>query len=540
MICLLSQTIDQSAETFPDSDAFRCDGEQLTFAQLVTQSDSLARNLIERGVARGDRVGILMPRCLESAVAVFGILKAGAAYVPIDPHTPDSGVRRLLNDCGIRHLIAHRHTAKLVNRLAPDFAGLQVVIGVDHVESFSQTVSWQNAIDSVDARVRLPNATEDDLAYVMYSSGSTGRPKGIMHTHRSGLAYAKLSVLTYEVRPGDRIGNHSPLHFDMSTFGYFSAPLAGATTVLIPEPYTKIPASLSQLMQAERLSIWYSVPAALTQLMDRGVLDQRDLSSLRWVMFGGEPFPPARLRDLMPLWPHARFSNVYGPAEVNQCTYYHVPEAWKNSEFSAVNNRIPIGKIWDNTEGLVLDQNDQPVSPGGTGELVVRSPTMMQGYWNRPDLNAQAFFRQSLPGGFVKTFYRTGDLVTVLDDESYVFLGRLDRQIKTRGHRVELDDVEAALSEFGDVQEAAAYAVRLADGGRRIASAVTARPECHLTADKLRNHLRQILPPYAIPESIHILDDMPRTATGKIDRHFLQRRAESEPAGEVLEQAIDS
>ena len=179
---------------------------------------------------------------------------------------------------------------------------------------------------------------ESDLAYIMYTSGSTGAPKGIMHTHHSGLSYAKLSTQVYDVKPSDRIANHAPLHFDISTFGYFSGPLASATTVIIPDAYTKLPASLSTLMEQEKISIWYSVPLALVQLLHNGVLEARDLSSLRWVLYGGENFMPKYIRSLMALWSNATFSNVYGPAEVNQCTFYHLnmpPES---------DGPIPIGK----------------------------------------------------------------------------------------------------------------------------------------------------------------------------------------------------
>jgi amino acid adenylation domain-containing protein len=374
---------------------------------------------------------------------------------------------------------------------------------------------------------------EDDLAYIMFSSGSTGRPKGIMHTHRSGLAYATLSVDTYGVRCDDCIGNHSPLHFDMSTFGYFSSPLAGATTVLIPEAYTKLTASLSRLIETERMTIWYSVPLALIQLLTRGVLESRDLSPLRWVLFGGEPFPVKHLRALMRQWPHARFSNVYGPAEVNQCTYYHLPpledgaEAGEGAGEGTDTEVIPIGKVWDNAEGLVLDEQDEPVEVGGVGELLIHSPTMMRGYWARPDQNDRVFYRQRRQENLVRTFYRTGDLVRIREDGNLLFLGRKDRQIKVRGYRVELDDIEHMLTTHGDIEEAAVFPVRVVDEIDHLEAAVIPRNGVHPDPQALKSFLSDLLSSYAVPSTIEVVRSLPRTTSGKIDRRQLQAHAEA-------------
>ncbi len=328
MIHLLSQLVDRAAEADAGRDAFRAPGAALTYGELAERSNRLAHLLVDEGVRPGDRVGIFMPRCLESAVAVYGILKAGAAYVPLDPRMPLGGLARLIEDCGISHLIAHDSLTGALERLAERRTGLEAIVGpAGEPGGRLRGRSWADLAGYPAGAPPELATVSDDLAYIMYSSGSTGRPKGIMHTHRSGLSYARLSVETYGVGPDDRIGNHSPLHFDMSTFGYFSSPCAGATTLLVPEAYTKMAASLSQLMESERLTIWYSVPLALIQLLTRGVLGERDLASLRWVLFGGEPFPRKHLDALMSRWPQARFSNVYGPAEVNQCTYYHVPPA---------------------------------------------------------------------------------------------------------------------------------------------------------------------------------------------------------------------
>ena len=528
MIYLLSHILDRSAEQFPDHEAFRCEGQALTYAELSRRANGLAHWLIEQGVQRGDRVGIYLSKSLETAIAVYGIWRAGAAYVPLDPHAPIARTAQAINHCGIRHLVTQKSRRSRLPDLLQASAGehrspLQYVVGLPDDMTLAEVrghCDWA-ALPESDTPPTI-QVMEQDLAYIMYTSGSTGTPKGIMHTHRSGLNYARMAAHTYDLHHGDRLGNHSPLHFDMSTLDYFSGPLVGATTVIIPAAYTKMPASLSQLVQDQALTIWYSVPFALIQLLLRGVLAERDLSSLRWVLFGGEPYPAKYMYALMQHLPQARFSNVYGPAEINQCSYYHVPPL--AADAPVPEEVAPIGQIWPNAEELVVDEADQPVTPGTIGELLVRTPTMMTGYWQQPELNERVFYRCSVAHQRA-VFYRTGDLVQQRPDGNYQFIGRKDRQIKTRGYRIELDEVEAALVELPQVEAAAAYAVPYEAGSHQIEAAVIPKPDVTLAEADLKRQLGERLPAYAIPQKIAIAATFPRTSSGKIDRRTLQLQA---------------
>lgn len=509
---LLHQSIDESAARSPDAEAFRFSGEALTYGELVCRSNRLAALLVSEGVRPMDRVGIYMSKGLELPVALYGILKAGAAYVPIDPSSPAARIELIIRDCGLRHVVTNAPRARQAVGLAG--AGLDCVIGAGGDEPVEglRSFSWDDvaALDAVAPSVRV---TGMDLAYIMYTSGSTGAPKGLMHTHESGLAYARLSAGTYGVGPGDRLGNHSPLHFDMSTFEYLTGPLCGATTVILPEETTMFPVSLAAMIEREKLTFWYSVPLALIQLLTHGGIEDRDGSALRWVLFGGEPFPPKYLRRLMALWPQARFSNSYGPAEVNQCTYFHLPPG------ELVDDQpVPIGKLWEGAEGLVVDAADEPVAPGEQGELLVRAPTMMSGYWGRPDLNDAAFFMTEPVPGFRKVFYRTGDLVREGEDGNLEFLGRKDRQIKIRGYRVELDEVESVLASLDEVTEAAAVAVRDEEGNSVIVAVVQLNDGATNEAEELRQRAAERLSVYAVPGRVEIVSAFPRTGSGKIDR----------------------
>jgi len=517
---LLTHTIQEAALHAPDKEAFRFGKTSLTYSQLYHKAKQLANLLIEEGVQRGDRVGICLQRNLETAISVYGIMLAGAAYVPIDPFAPAQRIKFVLEDCAIRHLIIGRTQRKLIEAVLQESSGIEVLIGIQGDYS-TRCISWEEVYTS-DSTHPDVLVLEKDLAYVMYTSGSTGTPKGIMHTHFSGMSYAKLAADLYGLNQGDIVGNHCALHYDISTFGYFAAPLVQATTVIVSDAHTKLPASLSQLIEKEQISVWYSVPLALVQLVQNGVLEQRDLSALRWVLFGGEPLASKHLSVLMERMPNARFSNVYGPAEVNQCTYYHVPAIPNDDE------RIPLGTIWGNTEMVILDEQDQEVPEGTVGELMIRTSTMMRGYWNRPDLTERSLYKRNRAPGLDDIFYRTGDLVRIEPDGNLMFLGRKDSQIKIRGYRVELNEVEHTLLAHPEVEEVAVFAVQLNDDIKQIKAVLITKPESVVTEPILKNFSAQQLPEYAVPAQIIITTAIPRSAAGKIDRLFLQQMDLSE------------
>ena len=514
---LIPHAVTNSAEVHPDRPAIRCSGESLTYAELEMRSNGMANVLLDLGLRKGERVGIFMNKSLESAIAIYGIMKAGGAYVPLDPFAPVGRIGFVINDCGIRHVITNEAKREQINQIFTNGTCVEHVIGLAPSKDLQANyVPWEDTQSALVTPVDL-HLTEQDLAYILYTSGSTGVPKGIMHTHRSGLSFAEWASSTYSLSYNDRVSNHAPLHFDLSTFDFFATAIAGGTTVIIPEALTKFPANLSKLMEDERISVWYSVPFALIQLMERGNIQTRDLSALRWVLFAGEVFPTKHLRQLMSMLPGIRFSNLYGPTETNVCTYYHVDRIPADSD-----DTIPIGRPCANIEDLVLDLDDQSVPPGEVGELLIRGGVVMKGYWGQPEKTATGFYKRPSLEHFEDIFYRTGDLVQLDENGNYRYLGRKDRQIKTRGYRVELDEIEAALLAHEGVQEAAAYPVPDQHGSNLIEAAVILRESVELDQSDLVDHLAQRLPAYAIPMRIDILEDFPRTSTGKINRRELQ------------------
>jgi L-proline---[L-prolyl-carrier protein] ligase len=522
---LLPQAVTQAANQFPDREAIRFLGQSLTYEELDRRSNNLARALLEQGVNHGDRVGIFMRKCLESAIAMYGIMKAGGAYVPLDPFSPISRINYVIQDCGIRHLITNEAQLNTIQQLLAEETMLEYLIGIPPQTDLPiHCVSWED-IFNAPSHVSNLSLTELDLAYILYTSGSTGTPKGIMHTHRSALSFVEWAAETYLLTHEDRLSNHAPLHFDLSTFDFFAGAIAGATTIIVPEAITKFPTNLSKLIEEEKISVWYSVPFALIQLVQHGGLGSRDLSALRWILFAGEVFPTKHLRQLMAMLPGVHFSNLYGPTETNVCTFYQVLQLPEDS-----NEPIPIGKPCANIEDLVVDRDDCPVAHGEVGELLIRGGVVMKGYWGQPEKTENSFYRRPVFDYFEDRFYRTGDLVQLDADGNYRYLGRKDRQIKTHGYRVELDEVEVALLTHEQVQGAATYPVPDKQGSNLIEASVIPRQGSDLTGEDLIVYLADRLPPYAIPVRIDIVDDFPRTSTGKIERRELQARAAARKA----------
>lgn len=516
MAFLLHQSIERAAKRWPNKLAFRSGGVGIDFAELHLATNRLANLLLEQGVKKGDRVGIYLPRCLDIAVAVYGILKAGAVYVPLDPFSPASRIAGLLAELDIGVVVTNKQQRRRLPELLAQPSPLRLVIGYEG-EGAVKCLPPE-AINLAPASA--PETTtilEDDLAYIMTTSGSTGEPKGIMHTHRSGLVYTKMMREAYHITKDDVVGNHSALHFDMSTLAYFVGPLTGATIVITSDAQVRMPVSMAAMIAAEKVTIWYSVPLALQQMYLSDTMGKLDLSALRLIIYGGEPIVVSYLRALMEMLPGVMFTNHYGPAEVNGCVSYNLTEP------PMENHPIPIGFAHDNTEVLVVDENDQPVAPNEPGLLLTRCASMMRGYWKKPGLTKRSLYQRVRIPGFVETFYRTGDLVRMDHNGLIHFLGRKDRQVKVRGHRVELDEIENLANTAASVQEAAVFASPKGLEERRILLLVVLAPGQTEKQSDLAGYLRKRLPEYALPESILFTDVLPRSAGGKINRLRIER-----------------
>lgn len=522
---LLHTAVSRAAAADPGAPAVVDSPRTLTYGELEERSNQLAHLLAELGVASGDRVGVYVDKSIEAVIALYGVLKRGAAYVPLDPMAPPSRLGYIAGDCGITCLLTGRSKAgrwaELI-RGGARLTDLVVLDGRDGIEPQAAAAPTRvHTAQAVEARPRtahLSPVTADDLAYILYTSGSTGRPKGVMLSHANGRAFVDWAVGAFAVTAADRLSSHAPLHFDLSVFDLYAASTAAAPVILVPRTASIFPVDLARFIADERISVWYSVPSILTMLLQKGGLagGGGDLPSLRTVLFAGEVFPTKFLRALMGLLPHARFCNLYGPTETNVCTWYDVPVLDADRT-----DPIPIGRAIAGDEAFVITEDGRLAAPGEVGVLHVRGATVMRGYWGDEE-RTRAKLVSGLPGRDpAERAYDTGDLVREDDAGDYIFIGRRDNQIKSRGYRIELGDIEAALVAHEHVIECAVIAVPNEIVTNRLTAVVVT--DDGIDGRALSRFCGTRLPSYMVPESFTFVGALPKTSTGKVDRQLLAR-----------------
>jgi len=335
----------------------------------------------------------------------------------------------------------------------------------------------------------------------------------VMISHQNALTFVEWCAEEFQVRSEDRLSNHAPLHFDLSVFDVYNTLEAGATVYLITEDLAVFPTSLANFIVEQQITIWYSVPSALMLLLLHARLTQEKLKTLRIILFAGEVFPMKYLRQLAEMAPAAELYNLYGPTETNVCTYYHVER-----ERLASLEKLPIGIACANTDAFAITDDGKRAATGESGELYVRGPGVTYGYWADPEKTQKMCVPNRFEQNFEEKMYRTGDLVTVAEDGNFYFQGRRDSMIKSRGYRIELGEIESALLSHPGVREAAVLAVPDEIVGNRLRAVVSLMEATSLKALDLQQHCAIKVPKYMIPEFIDMLEELPKTSTGKIDR----------------------
>ena len=489
-VCIHHLFEQQVAQT-PERLAVACAGEMLSYRELDSRADSLARKLREAGIGCGALVGLCVERSVDLLVSLLGILKAGAAYVPLDATHPPRRLAQILEETQMSVIVAHAHLAVRL----PHHGG-QIIT--------PELVDVVNGAEREDTR---PNADPNQLAYIMYTSGSTGAPKGVAVEHRSVVNF----LCSMKKRPGftadDVLVAVTPISFDIAGLELLLPVVAGGRVVLATRPTALDGVALTKLMDECGATVLQATPAMWQMLIASGWQGRRSLKAL----CGGESLSRELARSIQSrtasLW------NLYGPTETT---------IWSCIEkVSDEPGPVSIGRPIANTQVYILNQEFAPVPAGLSGEIFIGGDGVAQGYWQRPELTAERF----LPDPFSEggRIYRTGDLARHLPDGRIEYLGRLDHQVKIRGLRVELGEIEAALKSHDHVRQAVVVAHTYSPDDVRLIAYVIVSSQLpkHSLIEALQSHIRDRVPTYMLPSAFVVLDRLPLTANGKIDRNSL-------------------
>lgn len=485
----------------PDAVAVEADDEVLTYRELGRRSDALAAHLVARGVRRGDLVTVLLDRSATVVVALLGILKAGAAYVPLDPELPAARLCDIVTDSGTTLVLTesrHKERARaLLSGRGPEAAGGIVVLDERRGELAEAAARGERA------RVR---ATESDLAYVIYTSGSTGTPKGVMIPHRGFTNLLRSLAEEPGLDGTDTLFAVTTISFDMAQVELFLPLLRGGRCHVCDSATLKDVDRLKERIARVRPTVMQATPAAWSMLFHSG---WRNPEGLR-AFCGGEALSRTLKEQFLStgteLW------NLYGPTETT---------VYSTGTLVRADAPITIGRPLANTEALILDERLRPVPAGQSGELCIAGIGLAEGYVNRPELTAERFVeRPTALGGRI---YRTGDLARWTDDGEIEYLGRLDFQVKIRGYRIELGDIEYHLGRHEDIAQCVVDA-RGEDAAKHLVAYYIPARGREGSAMAFKEHLRASLPAYMVPDFYVPLDSVPLTGSGKVDRNALMRR----------------
>ncbi len=491
----------------------------LTYDKLGQLSDRLRDRLLAIGVKRGDRVGLYLRKSADAVISIFGALKAGGAYVPVDPTGPAPRNAYIHNNCGVKAVIIEQKFLAAYQEEIGKLGPVPYLIVLDDVGG---GVPLEEALDALDTQSQAAVqqtviSDPDDLAYILYTSGSTGTPKGVMLSHHNAMGFVDWCSQVFEPLTSDIFSSHAPFHFDLSILDIFVSLRHGASVVIIGEEVGKEPEGLARLISEQQISVWYSAPSTLSLLAQFGKIPEHDFSKLRMVLFAGEVMPIVHLRSFKSQVPAPRYFNLYGPTETNVCTWYEIPSTIPEDRVEP----YPIGRTCSHLESLVVDPDGQPVNKGAEGELCISGSNVMQGYWGLPEQTARSFLPGEASG---RRWYRTGDIVTELDDGIYRYIGRRDRMVKKRGYRVELGEIEVCLYRHPAIHEAAVVAVLNENSEVRINAHLSIRGSEHPSLIKLKTFCSQHLPVYMVPDRFIFHDALPKTSTDKIDYQTLTRK----------------
>ncbi|MEC0090200.1 non-ribosomal peptide synthetase [Paenibacillus macquariensis] len=507
----------RQASVAPERIAIKDMDSSMTYRELEQESNRIARILNRAGVEPGQLVVVMTERGMGLLTAVFGVLKAGGAYVPIDPNYPEKRIRYMLHDSACRVLVTDSANLEALIGFLPET--VSVIVCLDHtsIQSDRYLVYQRADIESEDNGAWTCLASEQNLAYVIYTSGSTGEPKGVTISHEAVLNTLFWLQETFQLTETDVIAQKTSASFTDSVWEFFWPLIYGANISIIRSETVKDPRKLYEQLLKDEVSITQFVPAQMSLFLDevKAEISGDPLPALKWVFNGGEALLVNMVRDWFDTFGNAKIANIYGMTE---SAIYATNFVIENRPAEGV-LRIPLGRPISNTRVFILDHQGQLCPFNGKGEICIGGTGLTQGYWNKADLNEKAFTKHPATG---ENLYRTGDLGLLRSDGVLEYLGRKDDQVQIRGFRVELKEVERAVSDFHLVKETAVISEEDSYGVKSLLCYFTSS-EIGLEVNDLLESLKTILPDYMIPSHFIELNEMPLTSNGKIDRKNLPK-----------------
>ena len=493
----LHEFIEDQVDRTPGAIAVVFEDQRITYGELERRANQLAHYLRSVGVGPDTLVGVAMERSIDLMVSLVAVLKAGGAYVPVDPEYPADRIAHMLADAQPTVLLTQRH---LMDKLPP-CGGL--VVAVEALSAQLDTHSGDRPI---------PNVTPSNLAYVIFTSGSTGRPKGAINGHRGIVNRLCWMQQEYRLDSSDRVLQKTPYSFDVSVWEFFWPLMTGATLVVARPGGHRDSAYLARLIAREGITTLHFVPSMLQIFVDEPLISE--CRSVRRVICSGEALP-FELEQRFFACMNAELHNLYGPTEAAVDVTY-----WKCRPGSSLRT-VPIGRPIGNTQIHLLDARMNPVPVGIAGELCIGGVNVGLGYLKRPELTAEKFIPDPFRPAPDAHLYRTGDLARYLPDGAIDYLGRIDQQVKIRGFRIELGEIEAVLNRHPAVRESVVVAVTHGSGDKRLAAYVVSSGTEPIAVKELREHLQASLPEYMVPAAFTVMNALPLSPNGKVDRRAL-------------------
>ena len=524
---LIHDYLTLSARRYPEKEALICGEERLTYRALDQRSTQLAHALAEVGVRQHDRVIVFLDNCAEAVIAMYGILKAGAAFVILNGSFKAGKLGYIMKDSGAKAIVTHTSKAEVVHDALEDLPnGCPVIWAGAHSgipgSMVSRSLGWNeifqapapSGLDLAPGSLNHPceRPIDWDLAALIYTSGSTGEPKGVMAPHFNMLAVAR-SIIEYLANTKDDILLDAlPLSFGYGLYQVITAVMVGGTVVL--ERSFLYPLKVLERIPKERVTGFPIVPTVAAMLLKMQNLTKMDFTSLRYLTNAAAALPVDHIQRLRAIFRHARLYSMYGLTECSRVSY--LPPEELDRRPSSVGKAIP------NCQVFVVDEQDQELPPGEVGELVIRGANVMRGYWNAPELTAKVFRNGLYPG---ETLLYSGDLFRTDEEGFLYFVGRKDDMIKTRGERVSPREIENLLHKLKGVVEAAVVGMPDEVLGEAIKCFVVCNPETALTKIEIFRFCALHLEPFMVPKEVEWVNELPRTIHAKIDKNALRALA---------------